>query len=430
MWKETASYVALKTFLFPMRYLPHGGIHFLGKCMGNILYYFLPSYRKRALSNLSLAKDLHLSEKELKKYARQSFQNLVITCLEYPKLLTSPSLEETLICENPEQADELIKKGHGIVFFCGHQSNWEVLFLDGSRRMPGVAIGRPIKNRFVYNWILSVRERFGGTIITPNHGLKEGLKALKSGKFLGIVGDQGMPGSGFSCQFLGTKAWTSPAPALLACRTKSPIIVATTKRRKGKYFIRYSEPLWPQEGEPFDTQVDLLMTKALKIFERSIVDSPGEWLWQHNRWKQETPKKVFYKYRYDTILVILPLDGDEAFVSHLTTLREIYPEAFITVACSEKTSLGLSDLHFDFITYEDPDDLYMKNYLFKLVFNFTEDRGLKRHFLKLSAFKVLSFEDLKKECSFQHKGVEEFSLSQILKYVLCRPGTLWKQDAS
>ena len=428
MWKETLSYLVVKSVLYPMRFLPHRFIHLWGKCLGYFLYYLLPSFRKRALSNLSLAKSLHLRDKELKKYAKQSFQNLVITCLEYPKLLYNPQLEKILICENPEKAQALIDKKQGVVFFCGHQSNWEVLFLEGSKRMPGIAIGRPIKNRFIYNWILSVRERFGGTMITPSHALKEGIKALRQGKFLGIVGDQGMPGSGFSCEFLGRKAWTSPAPALLACRTNSPIIVATTKRRKGKYYIKYSDPIWPDTRESFENQVDTMMTKALKIFEQSIVDSPGEWLWQHNRWKQETPKRVYYKYRYDTILIILPLEPREDLVGDIKTFKEIYPDAFLTIACSKKTKEDIGSFDAEYFIYEDPDDLYLTDYKQKIVFNFTEDKGLKKHYLKLSAFKVLSYHDLKKEAEYHGKLPSPASLSAILKQAVCRPGTLWKQQ--
>ena len=59
--------------------------------------------------------------------------------------------------------------------------------------MPGVAIGRPVKNHFLYNWVVSMREKYGGKIIAPNQAIKEGLRGLKKGAFLGIVGDQGCP---------------------------------------------------------------------------------------------------------------------------------------------------------------------------------------------------------------------------------------------
>ena len=57
-------------------FLPFKLIHLIGKGAGTVAYYMLTKYRKRALSNLSLAENLDL--KDLKKVAKASFQNLAI----------------------------------------------------------------------------------------------------------------------------------------------------------------------------------------------------------------------------------------------------------------------------------------------------------------------------------------------------------------
>jgi KDO2-lipid IV(A) lauroyltransferase len=425
--KDKFLFFLIKAVLFPCRFFSHSFLHTLGKSLGVCLFYSMKSYRKRALSNLALATDLHLTPKQMRAIAKQSFQNLAITCLEYPKFSYEKDLSKSIICENPQTAYELIKEGKGIVFFCGHQSNWEVLFLDGTQHMPGVAIGRPIKNPLLYSWIVSIRQRFGGTIITPRNAIKEGLRALKKGKFLGIVGDQGMPDSGFFCDFLGRKAWTSPSPALLAYKTQSPLMVATTRRHQGKYFIRYSDPIWPDLSRPLEEEVPSMMKAALKLFEKSIHLSPGEWLWQHNRWKQETPKTVYYRYRYDAILVILPSSKEElsSLLPHLPVLREIYPLAFMTLALPEADQATLHLPDVEIFSYKTSGELFMEDYRYKLVFNFTSDHRLKKHFLRLSAFKVLSLEDLKLAAQPHLIPNRDYTLSDVIKRALCRPGTLW-----
>jgi len=397
-------------------------LHTLGRGLGNLLFYLMPRYRKRALSNLSLATSLHLSNQEKKKIAKQSLQNLAITCLEYPKLAYSKHLDQVIRCENPELAYHLIANGQGIIFFCGHQSNWEVLFLDGTQHMPGVAIGRPIKNPVVYTWITAIRERFGGKMVSPREALKEGLKALRQGKFLGIVGDQGMPESGFLSDFLGRRAWTSPAPALLAYKTKSPIIVATTRREKGSYSIHYSPPLWPDLTKPMEEEVPHLMQKALKLFENSILQSPGEWLWQHNRWKQETPKNVYYRYRHDAILVILPTSEEISAI--VDTFTAIYPMAFITYALPKGIAYPSTDR--DVIVYDQPQDLLLPDYRYKLVFDFTNTPRIKKHFLRLSAFEVIAEKDIRKKAKLHTAHSVDYSLCELVKRALCRPNTLWK----
>jgi KDO2-lipid IV(A) lauroyltransferase len=432
MLKDSILAACVKTCLYPFRLLPHKNLHQIGRGVGRLLYHLIPTYRKRALSNLSLAKDLNLSEEALIKIAKESFENLAITCLEYAKFAHTKNISNHVICQNPKVAEKLIKEKQGVIFFCGHQSNWEVLFLDGTKRMPGVAIGRPIKNRFLYTWIIKIRERFGGKIVSPNNALKEGIRALKQGKFLGIVGDQGMPLGGHLSTFLGRAAWTSPAPALLAYKTNCPIIVATTKRKDHKYYIHYSDPIWPDLNQPLEQQVNSLMDQTLKLFEQSILESPGEWLWQHNRWKQESAKNVFYKYRHDSILIILPQNPDEAqkIANDIKVFREIYPQAFLTVAAPFGCKLDAQSLNFEIWNYASYMDLYKRAYAFKLIFNFSEEKHLKQHFLKLSAFLVLSLEDLRKEASFRIKNPKDAPLEQLLKKSICREEVSWEANAT
>src|SRR5579872_6362575 len=120
--KEYFLYTFIRIVTYPFSYLPYSWIHRIGKGIGSLSYYFIRSYRKRALSNLALANDLSLSPKELVRVAKKSFQNLAINCLEYPRLWKETDFSRTLQCENPEQANALYKQGKGIIFFCGHQS--------------------------------------------------------------------------------------------------------------------------------------------------------------------------------------------------------------------------------------------------------------------------------------------------------------------
>src|SRR5580700_1541355 len=291
---------------WPIRFLPYRAIHRFGAFLGTAVYHLSRKFRKRAWSNLALATSLQLCEKQIHQLAKASLQNLMITCLEYAKFSSEKEIHRVATCSNPDMADRLMKEKRPVIFFCGHQSNWEVLFLEGTRRMPGVAIGRPIKNSALYRWILSIRQKYGGTMIAPHNAIREGLRGLKKGAFLGIVGDQGMPDSGYCTPFLGRKAWTSPIAAIIAHRTGSPIMVATTRRKKGKYSIHYSDPIWPNPEAPMDQEVDRLMQAALGSLEKSIQEEPGQWLWSHNRWKQQTLDKIKKKFRFEAILIILP----------------------------------------------------------------------------------------------------------------------------
>ncbi len=431
MCRKKTEYYLIRTFLFPLRFLPFRAIHVVGKILGRLVFFLHHKFRKKTLSNLSLAKDLKLSHEEVIEVAKQSFENLAITCLEYEKFAAIKSTSNIITCKNPKLAQEYIDRGQGIIFFCGHQANWEVLFLDGIQRMPGIAIGRPIKNPYLYDWIVSIREKFGGKIISPQNALKEGLKGLRSGKFLGIVGDQGMPESGYFHKFLGQKAWTSPAPALLAYKTKCPIMVATTKREKGHYYITYSDPIWPDFEKPIDEEMPRIMDETLKLFEKSIHEDPGQWLWQHNRFKQETPKTVYYRYRYDCTLIILPREKEkfEAFLPTLKLFKQIYPKAFLTFCLFEDYAASLAK-DFDILPYKSKKDLFLTDHKYKFVINFSGVRSLKKHFLKQSVIDVVDFKDIKKDAKIHMQKDTNYTLIEIIQRAMCRPGTLWEEDGS
>ncbi|MEM8629345.1 MAG: hypothetical protein AAGF04_04675 [Chlamydiota bacterium] len=392
--REKLSYFLIRSFIYPIGFLPLPWIRRLGKALGCLLYYTVPKYRKRTLSNLSLASSLNLRGKELRKIAIHSLQNFAIVALEYPKFARLRNLGGCITCRNPKKALALIEQGIGIVFFCGHQANWETLFLDGTTRMPGTAIGKATKNRFLYAWIIAIRERYGGKMIEQKRALKEGLRALKKGHFLGILGDQADPESSFSFPFFGRRSKTSLAPALLSYKSGCPLIVATTKRTQKGYEIEYADPIWPDTNNPLRKEAPWMMEKALYALECSIAKAPGEWLWTHNKYKQHNKRQIRPRFRHDALLFIFDLEHQH-LLPQLQVFRRIYPDSFFFLCLHEKSALPPPDLDIEeLLFFRKEEDLWIDDHRCKCVFNFSRHPSVKRHFLKKSAHEVLSYPDL------------------------------------
>jgi Kdo2-lipid IVA lauroyltransferase/acyltransferase len=421
--KNLISYYFIRSATYFLGFLPLKVIHLIGNFLGYFSYYFLADFRKTALSNLALAKSLNLSNSDILKISKKSFQNLAINILEYAYFhqRNSQMLSKKIICKNPHIANEFALQKKGLIFFCAHQSNFEALFIDGTKQMEGIAIGKPIKNPFLYKWIKSIREKNNGRIIEPRNALKEGLKGLRRGVFLGIVGDQAMPNSGYSYNFFNRRAHLTTAPALLSYRTSSPIIVATTKRYFGRYEIIYSDPIFPNLSNPSDIEVKNLMDKSLSILEKSIEESPHEWLWQHNFYKQQSPKEIFKKYRKDTILIVLP-NTEEEFskaVDGLKTLRDIYKNNFLFLLSPKKfeEKIPFKQSFEEIFYYKKNSEMLLEDYRFKLVYDFSNTKSLKKHFKKLSAFDVFTIKDLAKT-SVNNTSVANYS--DIIKNAVLR----------
>lgn len=382
-------------------------------------------YRKKTLSNLSLAQSLSFTKESLFQTAKQSFQNLAINCLEYAKFFYAKNLSKAIHCENPEIAQNLYNEGKGIIFFCGHQANWEALFLDGTSRMKGIAIGRPIKNKYLYRWIVSIREKFGGRIIEPRNALREGIRALRKGIFVGIVGDQGKTDSSYSFPFFGRRAWTATAPAFLSYRTNSPIIFAQTRREKNGYKIHYSDPIWPDKSKPIEEEVVSVMDKLSTLLQESVRCFPAEYLWQHKRWKQPSFHNIRSGFSYDCICIILPPNSSK-ILPHLSTLREIYSLHFLILIAPDSFKNQPLIEADEVIYYQTLQETLREDYRFKLIFNFTDYSPIESHYKKLSAFKVLNLSLLEKLAAPFLPPNQQGNLSEIFKRALCRPGTMWQ----
>lgn len=410
------TYSGFRAAGFFISLLPPSALHALGRLGGKSAYYLHKSFRKKTLSNLAIAYGTKLSEKERIGIAKQSFQNLMITCLEFFHLKRyRDGLSDLVHLENSQEVLALLKQGQGVIFLSGHQANWEIPFVGATQHHSGIAIGRPIKNPWLYKWVLSLREMNGGKIVLPRNAIRQSLRALKEGKFVGIVGDQAFPESSYAYPLFGTRAWTTTMPALLAYRTGCPIVVVMTERLGYRYVLRSSPFLWPDLNRPKEEEIPRLMDVAISYLEKSIQARPEQWMWQHDRWKQQGIDRVKRKYRFGFILIVLPKDPT-LFVPLLSILREIYPKSYLTIFAPEGTSISLQNCEIRF--YKEEKDLYVRDWRYQLIFDFYDSPPLRRHFLNLGAFQALHLKKMKKIAK------EEHNFTKILQHTLIKPECL------
>lgn len=156
-----------------------------------------------------------------------------------------------------------------------------------------------------------------------------------------------------------------------------------------------------------------MMKEALSLLESSIQIAPDEWLWQHNKYKQQNKIELFSPFRKEAILFVFD-DSHKYLVDILPFLRKIYPDAFWFAWTPKSWKPFAKALHFEeTLSYETSSDLYKKDYRPKLVFNFSNYSHIKKHFLSLSAFEVFSFEEIKKLSSSE-------DLKEVFAQALCK----------
>ncbi len=418
------TYYFLRFIFFPIGLLPYRAIHFLGKTLGTIVYWFAPSkIKKITYNNLALAKTLNLNEKQIKKISKEAFQNLIINSLEYFRLKRSKDkIHHFVKSRNLEAMHKLYEKGQGSICVTGHISNWELCFLESTQKFPATAIGKQIKNPKLYNFILSIREMHKGKIIEMKNAISDGIKSLKGGASFSMVNDQAYTSSSYSYPFFGVRAWTSAAPALMAYKANVPIFPVSTRRLKGgKYEFTLSDPIWPDTTKPLKQEVNRVMDLLMKELESKVREEPGQWLWQHKRWKQEGYNYIIHEYKADSILIVLP-ENEKIFDwinEGAWTIPQIYTRSFLTFMIPEKFQNKWKLKGHEVLTYSKFKDILIRDYRFQMIYDFCNQPKIGKHFLKLGAHTVYSLENLiERSVGFSQVDLEP-RFATFLPNILC-----------
>ena len=247
------------------------------------------SVSNRARRNIQRALP-ELNARERETVVRDMWDNLGRVVGEYPHIgkLHARGTGNRLEIIGADFIDQLRDDDKPGIFMMAHLGNWEFSGLASSQR--GLAVDRVYRqaNNRLTEWLLSQgRASIEGALIPKGPaGAKQILSSLKTGNHLALLVDQKM-NDGVPVPFFGTDAMTAPALAQLALRLKCPVVPVRVKRLKGAKFQVIVSP--PMEFTPTgNRQADVLayMTKINKIIESWIRDTPGQWLWIHNRWSK------------------------------------------------------------------------------------------------------------------------------------------------
>ena len=257
--------------------------------IGGILYSIIKLRRAMVEKNLALTfPEKNLSE--IKLIARQVYRNQAENFLEVLRLPMIKTVEEAALLVDFNASEFLAKtveNQKGVVVVSAHFCNWELMALCGGMLMtPLTLVVKPLKNHAVDRQINAWRSMRGNRIVYDWQALREGLRALKKGEILIILGDQSDPGGGFFTEFLGRNTSVFLGPAFLALKTGVPLFVGMSRRSaNGRYSVFFEEidktDLGTSKGD-----AEELARRYTKVLERYIYQHPEEWFWLHNRWKR------------------------------------------------------------------------------------------------------------------------------------------------
>jgi KDO2-lipid IV(A) lauroyltransferase len=257
----------------------------LGGWIGRTIFSRLPPDRI-ARTNLAAAfPEKPSAERDTIRMAM--WDNLGRVVAEYPhleKFLVGPG-ERIQFIDNAQSRNALAD-GKGLMFLSAHLANWEMMLIVGEQlNFNGAAVVRPPNNPHVSRWIAKQRGLNGPKLQLGKHsGMRRMFTQLRGGKSLYMLVDQKLD-EGLAIPFFGRDAMTTPAPAALALKLGSRIVIASNRRINGSHFEVTVNPL-PEFTSSGDEAQDIkALTEAITTqLEEIIRHDPSQWLWIHRRW--------------------------------------------------------------------------------------------------------------------------------------------------
>jgi len=281
-------YAIFRTLAFLLRLIPLRVSYKISDALGVFAVRVLGVRRKTMLRNLRLAFGQERDEGELLRIAEQSMQNLAKLVFEFIRTPEASAHPERYI--TPPDVTPLLEavgKRGGFIAVISHFGNWEWLAIPVKKYGMHVhAVGRPLKNPYLYKYVRAMREAANLTNIEKSGAVRSSIEVLKQRGILAVLIDQHESRGSVWVDFFGHKAATSTLPAMLALKYDYPVIPAFFYRdESGRSNMCYG-PEFPliRTG---NLQADLLANTQQFVarIEEEIRKRPGDWLWAHRRWR-------------------------------------------------------------------------------------------------------------------------------------------------
>jgi KDO2-lipid IV(A) lauroyltransferase len=258
--------------------------------LGRLMWKYYHRGRQRALDNLR-ASFPDKDEEWLAETGRRSFEHLVMMVMDVlftPRLVRLEKWPEIVDVRNIERVKWMMKEEKGLLMVTGHYGNFEIVgYLMSLYGLKIYSIARPLDNRFVNRWLMSVRESKGQKIIDKK-GAAEMMDQLSAeGATLCFIADQDAGRKGVFVDFFGRKASTYKSIGLLAMQHNMPIVVGGCRQHYGKFFFEM-EPeriIYPCEWANKPDPLKWITQEYTKAIEDFIRKDPTQYWWLHRRWK-------------------------------------------------------------------------------------------------------------------------------------------------
>ncbi len=302
---ENLQYIALKSVLKLLSFLPKKIRHISAKRIGALAFKLDKRHREIATDNITKAYKGVLNKYEVCELVEKNFIHLAKFAFDLPVnyKISKKNLDEYVEFSGENNFEKALKENKPLILLTAHMGNFESMALAIAAKFDVSIniVARKLDFEPMDKLLNEIRTRTGNTVINKKKSAKFIQKVLKEKKILGILIDQNDNcHTGVYVPFFGRIACTNKGAAMFAMRYRATVIPIFNYRLKdGRYRIIFEKPLTLAQSSG-NTEIDIIENTALfnSTIEKAIKLAPDNWFWVHNRWNLKTiPAHIKKKYK-------------------------------------------------------------------------------------------------------------------------------------
>jgi len=268
---------------------------FLGRRIGDLIYYFDAKHRTLVFANLKKALGKEMDSGKLygivKSFYRKYGQNMIDIFL--LPAADIKFIKKYMTVAGRENIDEAFRRGKGVILLAVHAGSWELSnAVCASLGFKFSFFIRQQKWPRLNELLNSYRKQRGCRIIEKEGQLRYLIEALKNNEAVGMTIDQGGK-LGSLVDFFGADASIPTGAVRLALKYNSTILPVYYVRHMSSYNkVIIDEPFEITRTGNLEMDVLANTQNLLKVYESWIRDYPDEYLWTYKVWKYSKSRQI------------------------------------------------------------------------------------------------------------------------------------------
>ncbi len=259
------------------------------RSFGTLFYLLMPKARQGIGANLRVISRGRWSTKEIRAYARRTFQN-------YGQYLLDYMVMSGLIAERKGRmvARELgqhhmvkaLKQGNGVICITPHLGNWELgglLLAFKGADLYVLTLDETDANTKAFRERMRIQKGIKSIYIDPDDptpaAIIEVVKVLKEKKVVAMLGDRAGNNNTIAIDFFGRQTPFPRGVATLAMATGAAVLPVFVVLKGGKYWGIIERPIYFQSPSRKGREQGIRqgMEQLVGVFERYIKEYPDQW---------------------------------------------------------------------------------------------------------------------------------------------------------